>query len=86
MGDYAQRFGEYWIERWLRGCLVGMGGGSGVVQGMSLVGVRGGGGHSNEGSKIPRNRIESSRLTVTMIGTYIYCANMNVIYYIYITV
>ena len=37
-------------------------------------------------SKIPRSNQRSSRITVMMIGTHIYCANMNVIYYINITV
>ena len=39
-----------------------------------------------EGSnKFLRSRIDG-RITAMMIGTYIYCANINVIYFIYVTV
>ena len=39
VGDYAHRLGEDWMERWLRGCRVGLGDGSVAVQGGPLVGV-----------------------------------------------
>ena len=36
-------------------------------------------------NKISRSRIDG-RITAMMIGTYIYCANINVIHLIYVTV
>ena len=38
-----------------------------------------------ESNKIPRSRIDG-RITAMMIGTYMYCVNMNVIHFIYVTV